>query len=402
MKQGFPLIATAACLCLASAIVTVATPAGGQPPGLRPAESLVCTGNRTLTLRGRYIATDGNAAEIDGNCEVYIIDSHLVGGGVGVRASGNAEVFIVRSTIEGARGSLWVDGNATISFADSEIYGRTTASGSAELIDDGGNTIAGRGDRRHEDTSGDRRSEDSVRIGGIEIGSGGVKVGGVVIDESGVDVGEGAVVVDERGVEVGRGAVVVGEDGVDVGGGAVVVGEDGVDVGEGAVVVDEAGNVRIADGVPASSDWRRQQRSGQDTDRVLVELGAVTENDRIRLELAGDILFDFGRADIRAAAAVRLSKVAHLIRRKAVGQVTVFGHTDSIGSADANLELSRRRALSVIRWLHQQEGIPAELMAARGLGETQPIAHNTMPDGSDNPEGRARNRRVEIRIATTD
>ncbi len=69
-----------------------------------------------------------------------------------------------------------------------------------------------------------------------------------------------------------------------------------------------------------------------------------------------------------------------------------------MGSDAHNLDLSQARAVAVMRWLNRSEGIPTEIMVGQGLGAKKPITHNTMPDGSDNPEGRARNRRVEIAI----
>lgn len=84
-----------------------------------------------------------------------------------------------------------------------------------------------------------------------------------------------------------------------------------------------------------------------------------------------------------------------------MGEVYIVGHTDSIGGDAYNHKLSSDRAAAVMGWLSRHESIPAAIMVGRGLGSTKPVAHNTtMPDGSDNPEGRARNRRVEILLAT--
>ena len=66
----------------------------------------------------------------------------------------------------------------------------------------------------------------------------------------------------------------------------------------------------------------------------------------------------------------------------------------------ATERLSERRADSVKTWLIGKGGIPGGAIEARGFGKSKPIASNTRPDGSDNPEGRAKNRRVEIVIQT--
>ncbi|MDP7239531.1 MAG: OmpA family protein, partial [Candidatus Latescibacteria bacterium] len=78
----------------------------------------------------------------------------------------------------------------------------------------------------------------------------------------------------------------------------------------------------------------------------------------------------------------------------------IFGHTDSKGSDAYNQKLSEKRALSVKTWLLTNTNISKYLLHTIGLGETQPVAPNEKEDGSDNPEGRAQNRRVEILVFT--
>lgn len=171
-----------------------------------------------------------------------------------------------------------------------------------------------------------------------------------------------------------------------------------------AQVVVEGDHVRLRSGgqaVTISSDWRHAVKvTVGDVDRILADLGAVVTQDRVQLNLADDILFPFDSAEVRSEAAATLARVAAVIRARSVGDVYVFGHTDSIGTAAYNAELSLKRAVAVMRWLNQHEGIPAAILVGRGLGASQPIAHNTNPDGSDNPAGRARNRRVEVQLAT--
>ncbi len=147
-------------------------------------------------------------------------------------------------------------------------------------------------------------------------------------------------------------------------------------------------------------DWRvHAGAAALDLSAVLAELGAVADGDRLLLRVAGDVLFDFDSDAIRPGAAAELAKVAQVLRRRAAGEVVLEGHTDSVGSAEYNQTLSQARAEAVRRWLHENEGIPLRLLAARGRGEEAPVAYNTMPDGSDNPDGRAQNRRVEISFA---
>ncbi|MFG1866591.1 OmpA family protein [Micromonospora arborensis] len=121
-------------------------------------------------------------------------------------------------------------------------------------------------------------------------------------------------------------------------------------------------------------------------------------SNRVELTLGADVLFAFGKADLSAAAHQRLAQVAERIRQQAKGVVRIDGHTDGIGNPTDNQELSRRRAETVRAALDALlAGVPVTMQAA-GHGEDEPIAAETTPDGRDNPAGRAKNRRVEIRF----
>jgi outer membrane protein OmpA-like peptidoglycan-associated protein len=124
----------------------------------------------------------------------------------------------------------------------------------------------------------------------------------------------------------------------------------------------------------------------------------VKETDtELRIELAADVLFEFDKATLQPAAEDTLTKAAAIVRNKAKGAVRIEGHTDSVGNDGYNQKLSERRAESVRQWF-VRHGLGALRFASRGFGETQPVASNTKPDGSDDPEGRRKNRRVEIVI----
>ncbi|HLK24527.1 MAG TPA: OmpA family protein, partial [Caulobacteraceae bacterium] len=77
----------------------------------------------------------------------------------------------------------------------------------------------------------------------------------------------------------------------------------------------------------------------------------------------------------------------------------VEGHTDAIGSDAYNMTLSEARARTVRDWLSARGAIPAAT-PIKGYGKRDPIAPNTRPDGSDDPEGRQKNRRVDILFST--
>lgn len=125
----------------------------------------------------------------------------------------------------------------------------------------------------------------------------------------------------------------------------------------------------------------------------------VETRDEVRLRLAADVLFRFDSARLSPRAQRRLATVADELRRVEAGTVVrVEGHTDSRGTTSYNAGLSRRRAESVRAALGAELDGEGPRLVTSGRGERDPVAANTKPDGSDSPRGRARNRRVEIRI----
>jgi outer membrane protein OmpA-like peptidoglycan-associated protein len=118
----------------------------------------------------------------------------------------------------------------------------------------------------------------------------------------------------------------------------------------------------------------------------------------IKIDLAADVLFDFDKSTIRPSAADALKQVASIIRSSSKGAVLIDGYTDSKGSDPYNQRLSDRRAESVRKWLMTKEGLKDIDFTTRGFGAKNPVAPNTNPDGSDNPDGRQKNRRVEITV----
>jgi len=117
----------------------------------------------------------------------------------------------------------------------------------------------------------------------------------------------------------------------------------------------------------------------------------------IKINLLGDILFDFDKAEIRPVAEPTLAQVAKLIQGHANAKVLIEGHTDSKGSEAYNSKLSDRRAVSVKNWFAKHDANTGA-MQTHGWGAAKPVVPNQHPDGSDDPEGRQKNRRVEITI----
>jgi outer membrane protein OmpA-like peptidoglycan-associated protein len=119
----------------------------------------------------------------------------------------------------------------------------------------------------------------------------------------------------------------------------------------------------------------------------------------VRIDLAADVLFDFDKADILPKAQTTLKQAADIVREKAKGTVRLEGHTDAMGSDAHNQKLSEQRAQSVKSWFMENEGLRNVSFATKGYGASRPVAPNKKPDGSDDPEGRQKNRRVEIVIS---
>ena len=108
-----------------------------------------------------------------------------------------------------------------------------------------------------------------------------------------------------------------------------------------------------------------------------------------RAELNG-IYFDFGKATLLPQSSSALSAVADLMKKNPGWNLSVEGHTDNIGTANYNLDLSKRRAAAVTAALTTQYKLQATRLNANGFGATKPVAKN------DTMAGRAANRRVEL------
>lgn len=136
--------------------------------------------------------------------------------------------------------------------------------------------------------------------------------------------------------------------------------------------------------------------------RVVPYDGRVTsvEGSLATVALDADVLFEFDRADLTPGAEQTLAQVVTELDDRAQGSVLVVGHTDAIGDDAYNLDLSRRRAQTVTDFLAAQVSQSLDF-AAEGRGEAEPVADNVAPDGSDDPEGRRRNRRVEVTFEVT-
>ena len=117
----------------------------------------------------------------------------------------------------------------------------------------------------------------------------------------------------------------------------------------------------------------------------------------VSIDLKG-VNFDFDKSNLRPDAVAILSEASEILKRYPDLRVEVAGHTDSKGTDAYNQKLSERRATSVYNYLTQNGVDASRLVGPIGYGESRPIAPNANPDGSDNPEGRAKNRRTELNV----
>lgn len=129
---------------------------------------------------------------------------------------------------------------------------------------------------------------------------------------------------------------------------------------------------------------------------IPTELGAFSYNLNIKFEpekvfTLKNVNFETGKANLTTNSYPALNELVELLKEKPTMTIEIAGHTDNVGSPEANQVLSEDRAKSVKQYL-VTKGIAATRLTAKGYGDTQPIADN----GSE--DGRKQNRRTEVRI----
>ncbi len=110
-----------------------------------------------------------------------------------------------------------------------------------------------------------------------------------------------------------------------------------------------------------------------------------------------NVFFDFDKFSLRPESFIELNRVVKFLEDYPNIEIEMSAHTDSRGSDDYNMTLSHNRAKSVMDYI-LSKGISPLRIVSKGYGETKPVAENVNPDGSDNPDGRQLNRRVEFTI----
>jgi outer membrane protein OmpA-like peptidoglycan-associated protein len=143
----------------------------------------------------------------------------------------------------------------------------------------------------------------------------------------------------------------------------------------------------------ARADTETAKLAAEELQRQMNELNAKTTERGLVVTL-GDVLFETGKSQINSGSATKLDKLAAFLNKYADHTVAIEGHTDNVGEEENNQRLSQRRAEAVKAYLVAQ-GVSANRLIAKGLGETAPVATN------DSISGRQQNRRVEAIIANT-
>lgn len=157
-------------------------------------------------------------------------------------------------------------------------------------------------------------------------------------------------------------------------------------------------------GLAAQNAQASADRAGEKADqaRVLAErgmarLGEVVENlDNYRLVGTGQVHFSLNSARLSEEAKQQLDQVAAKLAGSKNYIIEVQGFTDTTGPVQRNLELSRKRADAVVRYLTVHHQIPLRKIHVLGVGEEQPVADNK------SREGRKQNRRVELKVFSLD
>jgi len=123
-------------------------------------------------------------------------------------------------------------------------------------------------------------------------------------------------------------------------------------------------------------------------------LNAIKVDEPVVVE---NVLYDFARWELKPESFTELNKLVETMTANPDLKAEISAHTDAVGSDRDNMKLSERRAQSVVEYL-VSKGISRDRLIVKGYGETKPLAPNSNPDGTDNPEGREKNRRTEFKV----
>ncbi len=185
--------------------------------------------------------------------------------------------------------------------------------------------------------------------------------------------------------KAGKGALIGGGAGAGVGAGvgALIGGKQGALIG---------GSVgAVAGGMTGAAIGARMDNQQKELEKVKGAKVERAANNQINVKFDSGILFDLGSSNLKTDAKTALDNFSKVLNQYPETKLTIEGHTDNTGSKALNKQLSEQRAMSVRNQL-SFTGVDASRMATYGFADDQPVASNATS------EGRAQNRRVEIKI----
>lgn len=183
-----------------------------------------------------------------------------------------------------------------------------------------------------------------------------------------------------------KGAVIGGAAGAVIGG---VIGKQAGNTAVGAILgaaIGGAAGAYIGNYMDKQTEEMKRDLDGANVERV---------GEGIKITFNSGILFDVNKAELRPEAKANLEKLAVILNKYADTKIVIEGHTDSDGTEEHNLELSRQRAQSVANFVSSLQVDPTRF-TIMGYGESQPVGDNTTV------AGKQANRRVELAIFAND
>ena len=162
------------------------------------------------------------------------------------------------------------------------------------------------------------------------------------------------------------------------------------------VIVDENGSEEVKKLTDGKFIYHKLE-SGKNIITLINEVDEIikiNENDNF---IISKIFYAYKSVEINNTSADEFNKLVLILNKnKGIG-IELSAFADAIGSEEYNMDLSKRRSEKVVEYIISK-GISSDRVSAKYYGESNPIAPNTLPNGEDNPEGRAKNRRTEFKI----
>ncbi len=164
------------------------------------------------------------------------------------------------------------------------------------------------------------------------------------------------------------------------------------------IILDENGNT-LESATRLNDKKYKYKRLDADENMITLinevdEVIKIAENENF---IISKVLYAYRSSAIGEEAAKELDKLVLILKKNKDIGMELSSHTDSKGSDSYNLQLSQKRANKAVEYVLGQ-GVDKRKIIAKGYGETRPVAPNTLPNGKDNPEGRAKNRRTEFKV----